>query len=182
MPVCDSVPWRHRSRRADGLDAAADIDADRQDGALVGGLRADPADMLVDQVLERGGLLLVAGGVQVRDVVGDDLDVEFLGRHSGRCGMKSLHGSSPEWPLRRNVGEFLDRRFVQVALLLQQRRDLRVGARDLDHAAHLGHRVDVGFLDETLPHRGFGVGLRGAFAGRIEVGAFLQQLLRARRS
>ena len=44
---------RHAARRADGLDAAADVDADRQDGALVRGLRADAADVLVDQVLER---------------------------------------------------------------------------------------------------------------------------------
>jgi hypothetical protein len=82
---------RHRARRADGLDAAAEIDADRQDGALVGGLRADAAHMFVDQVLERRGLLLVAGGAQVRDVVGDHLNVEFLCRHSGRSGVKRLH-------------------------------------------------------------------------------------------
>ena len=85
----------HRSRRSDGLDAAADIDTHRQDGALIRGLGADPADMLVDQILEFGGLLLVTGGLQVRDVVGDDLDAEFLGRHSGRSSMKSLHVSSP---------------------------------------------------------------------------------------
>jgi hypothetical protein len=47
--------------------------------------------MLVDQVLERRRLLLVAGGAQVGDVVGDHLNVEFLCRHSGRCGVKRLH-------------------------------------------------------------------------------------------
>jgi hypothetical protein len=84
---------RHQPRRADGFYAATEIDADREDRALVGGLRADPADVVVDQVLERGALLLEAGGAQVRDVVGDHLDVELLGRHSGRRGVKSAHGS-----------------------------------------------------------------------------------------
>ena len=55
---------------------------------------------------------------------------------------------------------------------------MRVGARHLDHAAHLRHAVDVGFLDEALVHRGFEIGLRRAFAGGIEVGALLQQFLR----
>src|SRR5258708_39665482 len=84
---------RHQPRGANGLDTAAEIDADGQARALVGGLRADPADVVVDQVLKRRALLLEAGGAQVRDVVGDDLDVELLGRHSRRRGMKSLHGS-----------------------------------------------------------------------------------------
>ena len=140
---------RHQPRRADGLDAAADIDADGKDGALIGCLRADPAHMVVDQVLERRALLLVAGGAQVRDVVGDHLDVEFLGRHSRRRGMKCAHGSGS---LGRNVGEFFERGFAQVALLLQQRGDLRVGARHLDHLAHLGDRIDVGFFDKALAH------------------------------
>ena len=34
---------RHQARRADGLDAGAEIDADRQDVALRRGLRADAA-------------------------------------------------------------------------------------------------------------------------------------------
>jgi len=50
----------HQSRRADGFDAATDIDTDRQDGALVGSLRADAAHVIVDQILKRGALLLVA--------------------------------------------------------------------------------------------------------------------------
>jgi hypothetical protein len=86
----------HLPRRADRLDAAADIDAHRQDRPLIGGLRTHAADMFVDQILERCRLPLEAGGTQVRDVVRDDLNVEFLGRHSGRCGVKSLHGSSPD--------------------------------------------------------------------------------------
>src|SRR5258708_35942610 len=69
---------RHQPRRANGLDTAAEIDADGQDRALVGGLRADPADVVVDQVLKRRALLLEAGGAQVRDVVGDIMDVELL--------------------------------------------------------------------------------------------------------
>ena len=85
----------HQPRRADGLDAAADVDADGQDGALVGGLRADAAHVVVDQVLERGALLLVAGGAHVRDVVGDHLNVEFLCRHAGRCCVKGAHRSVP---------------------------------------------------------------------------------------
>ena len=149
---------RHQPRRADGLDAAADVDADGQDGALVGGLRADPAHMVIDQVLERRALLLEAGGAQVGDVVGDHLDVEFLGRHPGRRGIKCAHGSVS---LCRNVGEFFDRGFVQIALLLQHVGDLGVGARHLDHAAHLRDRVDVGLFDEALLHLRGGVGLRG---------------------
>src|SRR6266702_3208837 len=53
---------RHAAWRADGLDAAADVDTDGQDGALVGRLGADAADVLVDQVLERRSQLLEAGG------------------------------------------------------------------------------------------------------------------------
>ena len=86
-----SVPCVISARRADGLDAAAEIDADRQDVALRRGLRADAADVLVEQILEFGALALVAGGAHVGDVVGDDLDVEFLGHHSGRCGVKCAH-------------------------------------------------------------------------------------------
>ena len=82
----------HHARRADGLDAGAELDADRQDVALVGGLRADAAHVLVEQVLEFGALALVAGGAHVGDVVGDDLDVEFLGHHSGRGGVECAHG------------------------------------------------------------------------------------------
>ena len=129
----------HQARRADGLDAAADVDADRQDGALVGGLRADAAHVVVDQVLKRRALLLVAGGAHVGDVVGDHLDVEFLCRHAGRCGVKGAHRSMP-LRLCRNVGEFLDCGSVQVAAAAAASRDLRVGARDLDHAAHFVRR------------------------------------------
>jgi hypothetical protein len=65
LPVGDSA-LAHQARQPDGLDAAAEVDADGQDGALVGGLRADPAHMVVDQVLERGALFLVAGGAGSR--------------------------------------------------------------------------------------------------------------------
>src|SRR5205823_4141107 len=40
---------RHQARRADGLDAAAEVDADRQDVALRRGLRPDTADVFVEQ-------------------------------------------------------------------------------------------------------------------------------------
>ena len=82
---------RHQARRADGLDAAAEIDADRQDVALRRGLGADAAHVLVEQILEFGALALVAGRAHVGDVVGDDLDVELLGHHSGRRGVKCAH-------------------------------------------------------------------------------------------
>jgi len=40
------VPWLISRGVADGLDAAADVDADGQDGALVGRLGADAAHMV----------------------------------------------------------------------------------------------------------------------------------------
>ena len=90
--VGSRVALAHHARRADGLHAGAELDAGRQDVALVGGLRADAADVLVQQVLELGALALVAGGAHVRDVVGDDLDVELLGHHSRRGGVQCAHG------------------------------------------------------------------------------------------
>src|SRR5665647_2625444 len=89
---CRQRALRHQARRADGLDAAAEIDADRKRVALRRGLRADAADVLVQQILEFDALALVAGGAHVGDVVGDYLDVEFLGHHSSRRGMKCAHG------------------------------------------------------------------------------------------
>src|SRR5215831_18208190 len=50
----------------------------------------------------------------------------------------------------RHLGEFVDRVLVQVALLLQQRGGLLVGARDLDHAGDLDHAVDVRLLERVL--------------------------------
>jgi len=58
---CRQRALRHQPRRADGLDAAAEVDADGQNGALVRGLRADPAHVVIDQVLECRALLFVAG-------------------------------------------------------------------------------------------------------------------------
>jgi hypothetical protein len=49
-------------------------------------------DMLVDEVLKLGALAFEAGGSHVGDVAGDHLDLEVLGRHSGRCGIKRTHG------------------------------------------------------------------------------------------
>jgi hypothetical protein len=81
----------HDARGGDGLDARTDLDADRQDRALFRGLRADAADLLVEHVLKFGALALVTGGAHVGDVVGDDLDIDFLGHHAGRGGVESAH-------------------------------------------------------------------------------------------
>src|SRR5262249_49896381 len=42
----------------------------------------------VEQVLEVAAAALEAGGVDVREVVGDDVDAELLGFHSGRGGVQ----------------------------------------------------------------------------------------------
>ena len=182
LPVCDSVPCVIDARRADGLDAAAEVDADGQDGALVGGLRADAAHVLVDQVLELRALLLVAGGAQVGDVVGDHLNVEFLCRHSGRCSVKrfACYSDAPRdrrfRPERRRAcrSAFLCRSLCCCSMLAIS----GVGAHHLDHAAHFDDRIDVGFLDEALAACVDLTSLRRAAAGRVEVVALLDQLLR----
>src|SRR5262245_55579170 len=53
-------------------------------------------------------------------------------------------------PSVRHFGELLDRRPANVAMLLDQRGDLGVGARQFDHARHLDHAAHVGFLDRAL--------------------------------
>ena len=60
--------------------------------AGVRGLRAGRLDVLVEQILEFGPLLLEAGGVHVRQIVGDDFDIGLLGQHAGRGDGKSAHG------------------------------------------------------------------------------------------
>ena len=50
-------------------------------------------DVLVEQILEFRALALVARRAHVGDVVGDDLDVEFLGHHAGRGGVQCAHDS-----------------------------------------------------------------------------------------
>ena len=74
---------RHQPRRADGFDAGAEIDADGKDIALRRSLRADAADVIVQQILEFGALALVAGGGHVGEIVGDDLDIELHRHHAG---------------------------------------------------------------------------------------------------
>src|SRR5204863_2585990 len=96
----------HEPRRARSPHAAAEVDAHGQDVALRRGLRADAADMLVEQVLEFGTLALVAGRAHVGDVVGDDLDVEFLGHHAGRCGVERAHGSVSSKPYAGTSASF----------------------------------------------------------------------------
>ena len=61
---------------------------------------------------------------------------------------------------------------MQIVLLLQHRRDLRVGARDLDHAAHFVDGIDVRLLDEALADARFGVGLGGDALARVGNGTY----------
>ena len=67
----------------------------RQDILAAPVLRADTAHVVIDQILKRRPLLLVAGGAHVGDVVGDHLNVEFLCRHAGRCCIEGAHRSKP---------------------------------------------------------------------------------------
>src|ERR1051326_7901626 len=71
----------------------------------------------------------------------------------------------------RHCGELVDRVLVQVALLLQQRGGLLVGARDLDHAGDLDHAVDVRFLDRALHQARGRVGGGAAARRREQIGA-----------
>src|SRR5262249_49151102 len=96
------VALRHQARRSHGLDAEPQLDADREDVALARRLGADLTYVVVQQILKLGRMTLVTGGAQVRDVVGDRLDREFLGGHSGRGGVESEHGLSPR--LAHDVG------------------------------------------------------------------------------
>src|SRR6185437_3510668 len=102
LPVCDSVPWVIERGVPTVLTPPP---ISMPTGRMVPWSEdcAQAADVLVDQILKRGGLFLVAGGAKVGDVVGDDLDVEFLGRHSGRSSVKRLHGCSPKMALCRDV-------------------------------------------------------------------------------
>src|SRR6185312_11854520 len=78
----------------------------------------------------------------------------------------------------RHVGELVDRLLTLVALLLQHRGDLRVGAGDLDHPRHLADAAHVRFLDRTLHDRRLGRRLRRRAADRVEGAAavLLQEL------
>src|SRR6185437_3415062 len=68
-------------------------------------------------------------------------------RRAATCVVSARHG-----------GELLDGVLVQVALVLQQQGDLRVGARELDQARDFDHAVDVRLLDRALDQRRRGVG------------------------
>src|SRR5438132_3373841 len=61
----------------------------------------------------------------------------------------------------RNFGELVDGVAAHVALLLQERRDLRVSARDFDHARHFDDAAHVRLLDRTLHDARSGRRLRG---------------------
>src|ERR1019366_2682798 len=169
---------RHQSRRADGFDAGAEIDADRKDIALRRGLRADPADVIVQQILEFGALALVAGSGHVGEIVGDDLDIELHRHHAGRCCAERAHGFNSPSTSSWNFGELVDRRLAEIALLLQYGGDLGVAAGDFDHARHLDHAAHVRFLDGALHDAGRRRGLRLHAGRRIESAAavFLQLL------
>ena len=54
---------------------------------------ADAGDLFVQKILKFRALALVASGPHIGDIVGDDLDVKFLGHHSRRCGVKCSHRS-----------------------------------------------------------------------------------------
>ena len=52
-------------------------------------------ERLVEQILEVGAALLEAARADVRQVVGDDVDVELLGLEAGRSGVeRSNHACS----------------------------------------------------------------------------------------
>ena len=74
-----------------GAHAGAELDAVGRIGALVGGLGARGLDVLIEQVLELGPLLLEAGGVHVRQIVGDHFHIGLLGQHAGRGDGKGAH-------------------------------------------------------------------------------------------
>ncbi len=99
---------RHQPRRADRLDAGAEIDADGEDIALRRGLRADPADVVVKQILELGALAFVAGGGHVGEVVGDDLDVELHRHHAGGCSTERAHRFNSPSTSIRNFSELVE--------------------------------------------------------------------------
>jgi hypothetical protein len=49
-------------------------------------LRAGTLQGLIEQILELGALALEPGGVDVGEVVRNDVDIELLGQHAGRGG------------------------------------------------------------------------------------------------
>ena len=102
-----------------GFHTGAELDAGRGDGAAVGGLGAGPLDVLVEQILELGPLLLVANRVHVGDIVGDHLHVQLLGGHAGRRCSQSHHGSdSFYWTDPSRWIERLERSAVLFIMLL----------------------------------------------------------------
>ena len=74
------------------LHAGPDLDASRHDVALVGRLRANLLDVLVEQILEFRAAFLVTDSIHVGDIVGDYLHVELLGRHPCSGSSQGLHG------------------------------------------------------------------------------------------
>src|SRR5580704_13151567 len=78
----------------------------------------------------------------------------------------------------RQLRQLLQRVAALVALLLQDGGDVGVAPRDLDHARHLGHRVDVGFLDRALHHPGIErrrVGIDAVRRRKRRAAVFLQR-------
>ena len=82
----------HQARSADSLDARPQFDSGWKDIALGRGLRADAAYIFVEEILEFRTLAFEASGPHVGDIVGDDLNIEFLGHHPGCCCVKCSHG------------------------------------------------------------------------------------------
>ncbi len=81
----------HDAAGGGGTHTGTELDAGRHQGACIGGVRPDPTQVLVEQILELRTLALVAGGARVREVVRNDFDVEFLGLHARSCDMERPH-------------------------------------------------------------------------------------------
>ena len=56
---------------------------------------ADAAQVLTVKDLEFGSKVLVAGGVHIGDVIGDDIDIGLLRQHAGRRDAQGFHELFP---------------------------------------------------------------------------------------
>ena len=140
------APWVNCRCVADELHAVAHLHGHGNDGVLGRGGAGD-ADGLVDEVLEIGAHLLEAGGVHVGQVVRDRVDVGLLAYHAAGGGPQASYHAYPYTFTTSLISLPSDRVLGLYGLLVGL-----VGAVDLDHAHHLGHRVHVGGFHETLHH------------------------------
>ena len=77
-----------------GAHAKADLRAFRHGGARPAAGDALQAFVLIDEIGEFGARALEAGGVDVRDIVRDHLDVLFLGAHARRRDRQRSHAEN----------------------------------------------------------------------------------------